>query len=189
MIDHFGLEVVAGLHAPRPGQRRGGGPPCHRSLEDGEYRYGMDSGATIGVRVSVDREKRTATIDFTGTTPQLDTNFNAPTSVVMAAVLYVFRTLVDDDIPLNDGCLSPLRVFIPPGRCSRRSTRGSRRRQRGDVAVDHRCALRSARVQAEGAGTMNNVTFGNERHQYYETVASGSGAGPGSTGRRWSRPT
>ena len=85
------------------------------SLDNGEYRYEMDNGAVIAVSISVDRENRTATIDFTGTSPQLDSNFNAPSSVATAAVLYVFRTLVTDDIPLNDGCLRPLRIVIPEG--------------------------------------------------------------------------
>ncbi|MGH3431258.1 MAG: hydantoinase B/oxoprolinase family protein, partial [Thermocrispum sp.] len=150
------------------------------TLRDGEYRYELDSGAVIAVRVGVDRKARTAEIDFTGTSPQLASNFNAPSSVVTAAVLYVFRTLVADDIPLNDGCLRPLRVIIPPG--SMLAPEYPAAVVAGNVETSQAItgALYAAlRVQAEGSGTMNNVTFGNERHQYYETLASGSGAGSG----------
>ncbi|MGJ3559047.1 hydantoinase B/oxoprolinase family protein [Streptomyces sp. INA 01156] len=133
--------------------------------------------------VRVDRENRSATIDFTGTTAQLPTNFNAPFSVVNAAVLYVFRTLVADDIPLNDGCLRPLRIIVPPG--SMLAPRHPAAVVAGNVETSQSItgALYAALgVQAEGSGTMNNVTFGNARHQYYETVASGSGAGEGFPG-------
>ena len=143
----------------------------------------MDSGAVISVRIRVDRGARTATIDFTGTSPQLDTNFNAPSSVATAAVLYVFRTLVADDIPLNDGCLRPLRLVIPEG--SFLAPTYPVAVVAGNVETSQAIvgALYAALgVQAEGAGTMNNVTFGNERYQYYETVASGSGAGDGFAG-------
>jgi 5-oxoprolinase (ATP-hydrolysing) len=143
----------------------------------------MDSGAVIAVRVSVDRAARAATVDFTGTSPQLDTNFNAPSSVATAAVLYVFRTLVADDIPLNDGCLRPLRLIIPEG--SMLAPAYPAAVVAGNVETSQAIvgALYAALgVQAEGSGTMNNVTFGNERHQYYETVGSGSGAGSGFAG-------
>lgn len=149
-------------------------------LDNGAYRYRMDSGATIAVRITVDRAARSATIDFTGTSAQLDTNFNAPTSVVNAAVLYVFRTLVADDIPLNDGCLRPLRIVVPEG--SMLAPTHPAAVVAGNVETSQAItgALFAALgVQAEGSGTMNNVTFGNERHQYYETVGSGSGAGDG----------
>lgn len=136
--------------------------------------------AEIAVRITVDRAARSATIDFTGTSAQLDTNFNAPTSVVNAAVLYVFRTLVADDIPLNDGCLRPLRIVVPEG--SMLAPTHPAAVVAGNVETSQAItgALFAALgVQAEGSGTMNNVTFGNERHQYYETVGSGSGAGDG----------
>jgi 5-oxoprolinase (ATP-hydrolysing) len=137
----------------------------------------------IAVRVRVDRSRREATIDFTGTSAQLDTNFNAPSSVATAAVLYVFRTLVADDIPLNDGCLRPLRLVIPDG--SMLAPTYPAAVVAGNVETSQAVvgALYAALgVQAEGSGTMNNVTFGNERHQYYETVGSGSGAGDGFAG-------
>src|SRR4249920_2496330 len=143
----------------------------------------MDSRATISVRVTVDRASRSAVIDFTGTSPQLDTNFNAPRSVATAAVLYVFRTLVADDIPLNDGCLRPLRIVVPDG--SLLAPVHPAAVAAGNVETSQAVtgALYAALgIQAEGSGTMNNVTFGNARHQYYETVASGSGAGDGFDG-------
>jgi 5-oxoprolinase (ATP-hydrolysing) len=152
-------------------------------LADGEYAYEMDNGAVIRVKVTVDKNARTATIDFTGTSPQLDDNFNAPSGVAMAAVLYVFRTLVDKDIPLNAGCLQPLTVIIPPG--TMLSPRYPAAVAAGNVETSQAVtgALYAAlNVMAEGSGTMNNVTFGNDRYQYYETVASGSGAGDGFDG-------
>ncbi|HEU5111086.1 MAG TPA: hydantoinase B/oxoprolinase family protein, partial [Micromonosporaceae bacterium] len=115
MIDHFGLDVVQAYMRHVQDNAEDAVRRVIGALADGAYRYETDAGATIAVRVSVDRAARTATIDFTGTSAQLDTNFNAPSSVVTAAVLYVFRTLVAADIPLNDGCLRPLRLVIPAG--------------------------------------------------------------------------
>jgi 5-oxoprolinase (ATP-hydrolysing) len=152
-------------------------------LSDGEFAYELDNRATIRVKVTVDKHARTATIDFTGTSPQLADNFNAPAGVAMAAVLYVFRTLVDKDIPLNAGCLQPLRVIIPPG--TMLSPQYPAAVAAGNVETSQAVtgALYAAlNVMAEGSGTMNNVTFGNDRYQYYETVASGSGAGEGFDG-------
>jgi 5-oxoprolinase (ATP-hydrolysing) len=183
LIEHFGLDVV---HAYMRHVQDNAEEAVRRaidSLDNGEYRYEMDNGAVIAVSISVDRENRTATIDFTGTSPQLDSNFNAPSSVATAAVLYVFRTLVTDDIPLNDGCLRPLRIVIPEG-CML-APRYPAAVVAGNVETSQAVtgALYAALgVQAEGSGTMNNVTFGNERYQYYETVGSGSGAGPGFDG-------
>src|SRR5262249_50133798 len=115
MIDHFGLDVVQAYMRHVQDNAEEAVRRVIDAITDGEYRYEMDSGAVISVRVWVDRAHRGATIDFTGTSPQLETNFNAPSSVVTAAVLYVFRTLVADDIPLNDGCLRPLRIVVPDG--------------------------------------------------------------------------
>src|SRR5690606_12487262 len=180
MIDHFGLDVVQAYMRHVQDNAEEAVRRVIDALSDGEYAYEMDSGATIRVKVTVDRVGRSATIDFTGTSPQLAPNFNAPTSVATAAVLYVFRTLVADDIPLNDGCLRPLRIVVPPG------TMLSPTYPAAVVAgnVETSQAVTGAlyavlRVQAEGSGTMNNVTFGNDRYQYYETVGSGSGAGEG----------
>jgi 5-oxoprolinase (ATP-hydrolysing) len=183
MIDHFGLDVVQAYMRHVQDNAEEAVRRVVDALRDGAYRYQMDSGAVIAVRVTVDRERRSATIDFTGTSPQLKTNFNAPSSVVTAAVLYVFRTLVADEIPLNDGCLRPLRLVIPEG--SMLAPQYPAATVAGNVETSQAItgALYAALgVQAEGSGTMNNVSFGNERHQYYETVASGSGAGDGFCG-------
>ncbi|WP_241827634.1 hydantoinase B/oxoprolinase family protein [Actinopolymorpha singaporensis] len=183
MIDHFGLDVVQAYMRHVQDNAEEAVRRVVATLDGGSYSYEMDSGAWIEVRVEVDRSARTATIDFTGTSAQLDTNFNAPASVATAAVLYVFRTLVDDDIPLNDGCLRPLRIVVPEG-CML-APRFPAAVVAGNVETSQAVtgALYAALgVQAEGSGTMNNVTFGNARHQYYETVASGSGAGDGFDG-------
>ena len=152
-------------------------------LKDGSFTYEMDDGATIKVAIRIDHAARSAKIDFTGTSPQLESNFNAPSAVTMAAVLYVFRTLVDDDIPLNAGCLKPLQVIIPEG--SLLNPRYPAAVVAGNVETSQ-CvtdALYGALgVMGASQGTMNNFTFGNERHQYYETISGGSGAGDGFDG-------
>ncbi|HWM96689.1 MAG TPA: hydantoinase B/oxoprolinase family protein, partial [Streptosporangiaceae bacterium] len=183
MVQHFGLDVV---HAYMGHVQENAAESVRRvitALHDGEFGYELDNGAVVRVAVRVNREDRTAEIDFTGTSPQLAGNFNAPSSVAMAAVLYVFRTLVDDDIPLNSGCLQPLHVIIPPG--TMLSPEYPAAVAAGNVETSQVVtgALYAALgVMAEGSGTMNNVTFGNDRYQYYETVASGSGAGDGFDG-------
>ncbi|WP_405522122.1 hydantoinase B/oxoprolinase family protein [Streptomyces canus] len=183
MIENFGLDVVQAYMKHVQDNAEEAVRRVIDALDDGEYAYETDSGAVIHVQVRVDRENRSATVDFTGTSAQLATNFNAPFAVVNAAVLYVFRTLVDDDIPLNDGCLRPLDIVVPPG--SMLAPEPPAAVVAGNVETSQAItgALYAALgVQAEGSGTMNNVTFGNERHQYYETVASGSGAGEGFPG-------
>ncbi|TXS51500.1 hydantoinase B/oxoprolinase family protein [Streptomyces sp. t39] len=178
MTDQFGTEVV---QAYMRHVRDNAAESVRRivaRLDDGAYRYETDGGAVIQVAVRVDRGRRTAVIDFAGTSPQQPGNANAPTSVVTAAVLYVFRTLVGEDIPLNSGCLEPLEVRVPEG--SMLAPAHPAATVAGNVETSQAVtgALYAALgVQAEGSGTMNNVTFGNERFQYYETVASGSGAG------------
>ncbi|WEH32415.1 hydantoinase B/oxoprolinase family protein [Streptomyces sp. AM 4-1-1] len=152
-------------------------------LSDGSCRYETDNGAVIEVALTVDRASRGAVLDFTGTSPQQPGNLNAPKSVVTAAVLYVFRTLVTDDIPLNSGCLKPLEVRVPEG--SMLAPVHPAATVAGNVETSQAVtgALYAALgVQAEGSGTMNNLTFGNDHVQYYETVASGSGAGDGFDG-------
>jgi 5-oxoprolinase (ATP-hydrolysing) len=183
MIENFGLDVVQAYMKHVQDNAEEAVRRVVDALDDGEYAYETDSGAVIRVRVRVDRENRSATVDFTGTSPQLASNFNAPFAVVNAAVLYVFRTLVADDIPLNDGCLRPLDIVVPPG--SMLAPEPPAAVVAGNVETSQAItgALYAALgVQAEGSGTMNNVTFGNERYQYYETVASGSGAGEGFPG-------
>jgi 5-oxoprolinase (ATP-hydrolysing) len=183
MIDHFGLDVVQAYMRHVQDNAEESVRRVIDTLVDGEYRYRMDSGVTIAVRVTVDHATRSATIDFTGTSPQLDTNFNAPSSVATAAVLYVFRTLVADEIPLNDGCLRPLHIVIPEGTMLAPTYPAAVVADNVETSQVITGALFAAlRVQAEGSGTMNNVTFGNERHQYHETLGSGSGAGDGFDG-------
>ncbi|MFD7277963.1 hydantoinase B/oxoprolinase family protein [Streptomyces sp. NPDC059862] len=180
MIRDFGLDVVQAYMRHVQDNAEEAVRRVIDALDDGEYAYETDAGAVIRVRVRVDRENRSALVDFTGTSPQLATNFNAPYSVVNAAVLYVFRTLVADDIPLNDGCLRPIDIVVPHG--SMLAPEPPAAVVAGNVETSQAItgALYAALgVQAEGSGTMNNVTFGNARHQYYETVASGSGAGDG----------
>jgi 5-oxoprolinase (ATP-hydrolysing) len=148
------------------------------ALKDGAFTLELDNGARIAVQVTVHAERREATIDFTGTSAQLPNNFNAPKAVTMAAVLYVFRTLVDDEIPLNAGCLKPLHVIVPEG-CML-NPRHPAAVVAGNVETSM-CvtnALYGALgVMAASQCTMNNFTFGNETHQYYETISGGSGAG------------
>jgi 5-oxoprolinase (ATP-hydrolysing) len=183
MVGQFGLDVVRAYMAHVQENAAEAVREVITALRDGEFSYEMDNGARIRVRVTVDHESRTATIDFTGTSAQLADNFNAPSSVAMAAVLYVFRTLVAKEIPLNAGCLQPLNVIIPPG--TMLSPRYPAAVAAGNVETSQAVtgALYAALGNmAEGSGTMNNVTFGNERYQYYETVASGSGAGEGFDG-------
>ncbi|MGB9375344.1 MAG: hydantoinase B/oxoprolinase family protein, partial [Jiangellales bacterium] len=183
MIDHFGLDVVQAYMRHVQDNAEEAVRRVVATLGDGQHRYEMDNSAVIAVSVRVDQQSRSATIDFTGTTAQLDSNFNAPRSVASAAVLYVFRTLVDDDIPLNDGCLRPLTLVVPEG--SMLAPTYPAAVVAGNVETSQAVtgALYAALgVQAEGSGTMNNVTFGNAAYQYYETVASGSGAGEGFDG-------
>jgi len=152
-------------------------------LHDGSFRYELDNGQAIVVAVRVDRVARTVTIDFTGTSPQAANNFNAPLAVSTAAVLYVFRTLVDREIPLNEGCLKPISIIVPAGTMLNPAPPAAvvaGNVETSQCIVD---ALYGALgVQAAAQGTMNNLTFGNARHQYYETIAGGAGAGPGYDG-------
>jgi 5-oxoprolinase (ATP-hydrolysing) len=183
MVEHFGLDVVRAYMGHVQENAAESVRRVITALHDGEFSYELDNQARVKVAVRVDHANRTAEIDFTGTSPQLSDNFNAPSSVAMAAVLYVFRTLVDDDIPLNSGCLQPLHVIIPPR--TMLSPEYPAAVAAGNVETSQVVtgALYAALgVMAEGSGTMNNVTFGNDRYQYYETVASGSGAGDGFDG-------
>ena len=152
-------------------------------LEDGSFRLEMDSGAVIAVAVTIDRTARHVTVDFTGTAAQLPDNFNAPFSVVRAATMYVLRTMIDDPIPMNEGCLAPVTIVVPAG-CMLRPAYPAAV-VAGNVETSQ--AVTDALFGAFGAlaasqGTMNNFTFGTDRYQYYETIAGGAGAGPGFAG-------
>ena len=148
-------------------------------LDDGEFAYEMDNGARVAVKITIDKTARSATFDFTGTSPQQPDNFNAPFSIVRAASLYVVRTLIDDAIPMNDGCLRPIKLVVPEG--SMLNPKHPAAVVAGNVETSQ--VVTDALFAATGKlapsqGTMNNFTFGNDRHQYYETIAGGSGAGP-----------
>lgn len=183
MVDHFGLEVV---HAYMGHVQDNAEESVRRVLDvlqPGAFEYPMDCGGVIRVRIDIDRNARSATVDFTGTSAQLPSNFNAPSAVVRAAVLYVFRTLVDDDIPMNEGCLKPIRIVIPEG--SMLAPRHPAAVVAGNVETSQAVtdALYGAlRAMGASQGTMNNFTFGNDRYQYYETICGGSGAGEGFDG-------
>jgi 5-oxoprolinase (ATP-hydrolysing) len=183
MVGHFGLDVVRAYMGHVQANAEESVRRVIGVLKDGEFTLPMDCDASIDVKIRIGADRRSAKIDFSGTSGQLPNNFNAPSAVCMAAVLYVFRTLVDDDIPLNAGCLKPLEVLIPEGSMLR--PRYPAAVVAGNVETSQ-CitdALYGALgVLAASQGTMNNFTFGNERYQYYETVAGGSGAGPGFDG-------
>src|SRR5690625_3202881 len=147
-------------------------------LKDGSFRYELDNGAHIQVAVRVNHEERSAQVDFTGTSDQLEDNFNAPSAVCMAAVLYVVPTLVNDEIPMNAGCLKPLEVIIPEGCMLNPHYPAATVAGNVETSQCITDALYGALgVMAAAQGTMNNFTFGNENYQYYETIAGGSGAG------------
>ena len=148
-------------------------------LDDGEFDYAMDNGANVRVAIRVNKQERSATFDFTGTSMQLGDNFNAPFSIVRAASLYVVRTLIDDAIPMNDGCLRPISLVVPEGSMLNPAYPAAvvaGNVETSQVVTD---ALFAATGRlAPSQGTMNNFTFGNDAYQYYETIAGGSGAGP-----------
>jgi 5-oxoprolinase (ATP-hydrolysing) len=183
MVRHFGLETVRAYMQHVQDNAEESVRRVIHELEDGEFECRMDSGAVVRVKITVNRAARCATVDFAGTSPEVESNYNAPPAVVHAAVLYVFRTLVDADIPMNAGCLRPITVVIPEG--SMLSPRFPAATVAGNVETSQ--IVTDALFGALGAlaasqGTMNNFTFGNERYQYYETIAGGSGAGPGFDG-------
>ncbi len=179
MVAQFGLDVVQAYMRHVQDNAEESVRRVITKLKDGTFTLPLDNGARIHVDIKVNAKDRSAVIDFTGTSNQLVNNFNAPKAVCMAAVLYVFRTLVNDDIPLNAGCLKPLQVIVPEG--SMLNPRPPASVVAGNVETST-CitnALYGALgVMAAGQCTMNNFTFGNERYQYYETISGGSGAGP-----------
>lgn len=179
MVTHFGLPVVSAYMQHVQNNAEEAVRRVIDALHDGEFTYPMDNGASIKVSIRIDTRGRSAVIDFTGTSAQQPNNFNAPVSVTRAAVLYVFRTLVEDEIPMNAGCLKPLHILVPAG--SMLNPRHPAAVVAGNVETSQvvtDCLYGALGVLAASQGTMNNFTFGDGEHQYYETIAGGSGAGP-----------
>jgi len=178
MVDKYGLEIVQAYMKFVQDNAEEAVRKAIEVLKDGSFVYAMDNGAQIQVKVTINKQNRSATIDFSGTSAQLNNNFNAPKAVTQAAILYVFRTLVKDNIPLNAGCLKPLEIIIPSG-CMLNPIYPAAvvagNVETSQTIVD---ALYGALgVMAASQGTMNNFTFGNQKYQYYETICGGSGAG------------
>jgi 5-oxoprolinase (ATP-hydrolysing) len=178
MVEHYGFETVRAYMGYVQDNAEESVRRAIEVLKDGEFIYPMDAGGQIKVAIAIDKSSRSAQIDFTGTSDQLANNLNAPAAICQAAVLYVFRTLVDDDIPLNAGCMKPLEIIIPEGcvlnpRYPAAVVAGNVETSQNIVDALY-CALG---VMAASQGTMNNFTFGNQRYQYYETICGGSGAG------------
>ena len=183
MVDHFGLGVVQAYMVHVQDNAEESVRRVITRLKDGQFTLPLDNGARIKVAIRVDAAMRSAEVDFTGTSAQQINNFNAPTAVCMAAVLYVFRTLVDDDIPLNAGCLTPIKVIIPPMSMLNPDPPASVVAGNVETSTCITNALFGALgVMAASQCTMNNFTFGNTRYQYYETISGGSGAGDGFDG-------
>ncbi len=177
--DSYGVETVSAYMGHVQDQAEAAVRRLIDRLSDGQFHYAMDSGDTVQLAVHVDRAARAATIDFNGTADQLPNNFNAPASVVRAAVLYVVRTLIDEAVPMNDGCLKPITIRIPEGSMLRPRFPAAvvaGNVETSQVVTD--ALFGALGVLAGAQGTMNNFTFGNDRHQYYETIAGGAGAGP-----------
>ncbi len=183
MVGHFGLDVVQAYMGHVQDNAEESVRRVIDRLHDGAFVYPFDDGYEIRVAVNVNRDARSITIDFSGTSQTHPGNYNAPRAVTMAAVLYVFRLLVDDDIPLNQGCLKPIEVIIPDG--SMLDSTYPAAVVAGNVETSQNITdalIGALEVMGAAQGTMNNFTFGNERWQYYETVSGGSGAGPGFDG-------
>jgi 5-oxoprolinase (ATP-hydrolysing) len=179
MADHYGLDVVQAYMQHVQDNAEAAVRKVIDVLRDGQYTCEMDNGAVVQVSIRIDHRRREATIDFTGTSAQQADNFNAPLPVTRAAVLYVFRTLVDDEIPMNAGCMKPLKLIVPEA--SMLAPRYPAAVVAGNVETSQvvtDCLYGALGVLAASQGTMNNFTFGDETHQYYETIAGGSGAGP-----------
>jgi 5-oxoprolinase (ATP-hydrolysing) len=179
MVGHFGLDVVQAYMGHVQDNAEEQVRRVLDVLKDGSFDYEMDDGNKVAVDITIDKEKREATIDYSRSSQQLPNNFNAPSAVCRAATLYVFRTLVEDEIPMNEGCLKPLKLVIPEG--SMLNPRYPAAVVAGNVETSQVITdtlYGALGVMAGAQGTMNNVTFGNARYQYYETLAGGSGAGP-----------
>lgn len=179
MIDHFGLEVVQAYMGHVQDNAEESVRRVIDILKDSEFTYPMDGGNVIKVKIEVDRQKREARLDFSGTSQQNRGNYNAPTAVCKAAVLYVFRTLVGDEIPLNEGCFKPLKIHIPPKTMI--SPEYPAAVISGNTEVSQAitdCLFGALGILASSQGTMNNFVYGNEQYQNYETICGGTGAGP-----------
>ncbi|HWP17267.1 MAG TPA: hydantoinase B/oxoprolinase family protein, partial [Xanthobacteraceae bacterium] len=183
MVKHFTLPVVKAYMKHVQDNAAESVRRVIDRLHDSSFEYPMDLGTTIRVKMSIDKKRRELTVDFTGTSEQQPNNFNAPEPVTRAAVLYVFRVMVDDDIPMNAGCLRPINIIIP--KRTMLTPEYPAAVVAGNVEVSQ--AVTSCLFGALGAiacaqSTMNNVNFGNKKYQYYETICSGSPAGPGFAG-------
>jgi len=179
MVSHFGLDVVYAYMQHVQDNAEEAVRRVLGVLGSSTFRYEMDDGNAIAVCIDVDSANRSAVVDFSASSSQTETNFNAPAAVCRAAVLYVLRTLVDDDIPMNDGCLKPVRIIVPEG--SMLNPHPPAAVVAGNVETSQcitDCLYGALGIVAAAQGTMNNFTFGNDRHQYYETICGGSGAGP-----------
>ncbi|KKX31556.1 hydantoinase B/oxoprolinase family protein [Rhizobium sp. LC145] len=178
MIAQFGLDVVQAYMGHVQDNAEESVRRVIEKLSDAEFSYSTDQGSTIKVKISVDRERREATVDFTGTSPQQKNNFNAPEPVTRAAVLYVFRVMVESSIPMNAGCLRPIRIIVPEGSMLKPQYPAAVVAGNVETSQHVTNALFGALGSlAASQGTMNNLTFGNEIYQYYETLCSGSPAG------------
>jgi 5-oxoprolinase (ATP-hydrolysing) len=179
MVEHFGLQVVQAYMQHVQDNAEEAVRRVIDALTDGDFEYAMDNGASVRVSIRIDKQARAARIDFTGTSAQQPNNFNAPAPVTRAAVLYVFRTLVNDEIPMNAGCLKPIEIIVPAGSMLKPQYPAAvvaGNVETSQVVTD--CLYGALGVLAASQGTMNNFTFGDGVHQYYETIAGGSGAGP-----------
>ncbi|HSV30210.1 MAG TPA: hydantoinase B/oxoprolinase family protein, partial [Candidatus Omnitrophota bacterium] len=179
MVERFGVETVLAYMGHVQANAEESVRRVLARLDDGDFAVEMDDGAVIKVAVRVDKAARSARIDFTGTSAQRPGNMNAPSSICRAAVLYVFRTIVDDAIPLNEGCLKPLEIVIPQGSMlapKRPAAVVAGNVETSQAIVD--CLMGALKVMAAAQGTMNNFTFGDAARQYYETICGGAGAGP-----------
>ena len=183
LVAHYGLGTVRAYMGHVQNNAAQSVARALNSLKSGRFELETDQGATIRVAIRIDRKKGTAEVDFTGTSEEQPDNFNAPEPIARACVLYVFRTLVDDDIPLNAGCLKPIKIVIPKG--SMLKPRYPAAVAAGNVETSQaivNCLFGALGVLAAAQGTMNNLTFGNEAYQYYETICSGAPAGNGFDG-------
>ena len=183
MVAHFGLDVVKAYMGHVQDNAEESVRKLLSRLEDGEFQVEMDQGTHVHVKITVDREKREATVDFTGTSPEQPNNFNAPAPVTRAATLYVFRVMVEEPIPMNAGCLKPIRLIIPER--SMLSPQYPAAVVAGNVETSQivtNCLFAAMKAMGPSQGTMNNLTFGNAKYQYYETICAGSPAGPGFDG-------